>query len=317
VITTSQGVGLIRDHTVAAGSSASGNPHIWLDPENAKVMVRHIADGLIAVNPEHKQDYLNNLANYLRRLDQAQQTLQERVAGLQNRRIITHHPAWPYFARRFGFQIAGEIIQQAGMEPTAAHLAALARLTHADHDHCKPPIRSDHASSWRRQAPALEDITLGIADGEFIGVLGPNGSGKATLLRASLGLMAPTRGSLRIFDCACQNLRCYHRARIGYLPQKRAVDPYFPITAREAVMMGRAGAIGLWKRPGKADLAIVRHALEDVGMEDYENHPLGALSGGQQQRVFIARALAQHPQILLLDEPTTGIDTTTQHTVLD
>src|SRR5437660_3704538 len=132
VITTSQGVGLIRDHTVAAGSSASGNPHIWLDPENAKVMVRHIADGLIAVNPEHKQDYLNNLANYLRRLDQAQQTLQERVAGLQNRRIITHHPAWPYFARRFGFQIAGEIIQQAGMEPTAAHLAALARLIKAD-----------------------------------------------------------------------------------------------------------------------------------------------------------------------------------------
>src|SRR5713101_9931046 len=115
VITTSQGVGLIRDHTVAAGSSASGNPHIWLDPENAKVMVRHIADGLIAVNPEHKQDYLNNLADYLRRLDQAQKTLQERVAGLQDRRIITHHPAWPYFARRFGFQIAGDIIQQAGM----------------------------------------------------------------------------------------------------------------------------------------------------------------------------------------------------------
>src|SRR5713101_5807981 len=132
VITTSQGVGLIRDHTVAAGSSASGNPHIWLDPENAKVMVRHIADGLIAVNPEHKQDYLNNLADYLRRLDQAQKTLQERVAGLQDRRIITHHPAWPYFARRFGFQIAGDIIQQAGMEPTAAHLAALARLIKAN-----------------------------------------------------------------------------------------------------------------------------------------------------------------------------------------
>jgi len=122
----------------------------------------------------------------------------------------------------------------------------------------------------------------------------PERSGKTTLLRAILGLMPPTTGSLRIFDCACQNLRCYHRARIGYLPQKRAVDPYFPITVREAVLMGRSGAIGLWKRPGKADLAIVRHALEDVGMEDYEDHPLGALSGGQQQRVFIARALAQH-----------------------
>ncbi len=95
-------------------------------------MVRHIADGLIAVDPEHKQDYLNYLADYLRRLDQAQKTLQERVAGLQDRRIITHHPAWPYFARRFGFQIAGNIIQQAGMEPSAAHLAELTRLIKAN-----------------------------------------------------------------------------------------------------------------------------------------------------------------------------------------
>src|SRR2546427_2868070 len=87
---------------------------------------------LIAVDPEHKQDYLNYLADYLRRLDQAQKTLQERVAGLQDRRIITHHPAWPYFARRFGFQIEGNIIQQAGMEPSAAHLAELARLVKAN-----------------------------------------------------------------------------------------------------------------------------------------------------------------------------------------
>ncbi len=188
---------------------------------------------------------------------------------------------------------------------------------HADHDHGKPLIRFEHASFRYPHGPALEDITLEIADGEFIGVIGPNGSGKTTMLRAILGLMAPLMGSLQIFDCACQDLRCFHRARIGYLPQMRSVDPYFPITVREAVLMGRAGAMGLWKRPGKMDHEIVRHALEDVGMAEYEDHPLGALSGGQQQRVFIARALAPHPQILLLDEPTTGIDTTTQHTVLD
>lgn len=188
---------------------------------------------------------------------------------------------------------------------------------HADHDHGKALIRFDHASFRYPHGLALEDITLEIADGEFLGVIGPNGSGKTTLLRAILGLMPPSAGSLKIFDCACQEIRCHHRARIGYLPQKRYVDPYFPITVREAVLMGRAGVIGLWRRPGKKDREIVSQALEDVGMADFEEHPLGALSGGQQQRIFIARALAQHPQILLLDEPTTGIDTTTQHTVLD
>ena len=127
VITTSAGVGLIRDHTAETTSSSSGNPHIWLDPENAKVMVRHIADGLIAVDPAHKTDYLNNLADYLRRLDQAQQDLQARVAPLRDRRIVTHHPAWPYFARRFGFKIEGDIVQQTGMEPSATHLAEMAR----------------------------------------------------------------------------------------------------------------------------------------------------------------------------------------------
>jgi len=188
---------------------------------------------------------------------------------------------------------------------------------HADHYHGKSLIRFDHATFRYQHGPALEDITLEIADGEFIGIIGPNGSGKTTLLRAILGLMSPANGSLRIFDCACQELRCYHRARIGYLPQKGFVDPYFPITVHEAVLMGRAGAIGLWRRPGKADREIVRHALEDVGMTDVEDRPLGSLSGGQQQRVFIARALAQHPQILLLDEPTTGIDTPTQHNILE
>lgn len=124
VVTTSEGVGLIRDH--ASHASSEGNPHIWLDPENAKVMVRHIADALIEADPAHKDAYLKNLADYLRRLDEAQATLLERVAPLRDRRIVTHHPAWPYFARRFGFQIEGDIIQQIGMEPSSAHLADLA-----------------------------------------------------------------------------------------------------------------------------------------------------------------------------------------------
>ncbi|HKW86190.1 MAG TPA: metal ABC transporter ATP-binding protein [Nitrospiraceae bacterium] len=181
----------------------------------------------------------------------------------------------------------------------------------------KPIIRFSHATFGFPGVIALKDISLEIAEGEYVGIIGPNGSGKTTLCKAVLGLMRPLEGSLQIFDCACQELRCHHRARIGYLPQKGRLDQNFPITVLEAVMMGRYGALGLFRRPSRRDREIALEALINVGMEDHRDTALGHLSGGQQQRVLIARALAQQPQVLLLDEPTTGIDITTQHSVLD
>ncbi len=178
-------------------------------------------------------------------------------------------------------------------------------------------IRFDHATFGFPGVIALKDISLDISEGEFVGVIGPNGSGKTTLCRAVLGLMAPIEGSLRIFDCACEELRCHHRARIGYLPQKGMIDRNFPVTVLEAVMMGRYGALGLFTRPSKKDRDLALEALTHVGMETHRHTALGQLSGGQQQRVFIARALAQQPQVLLLDEPTTGLDITTQHNVVE
>jgi ABC-type Mn2+/Zn2+ transport system ATPase subunit len=180
-----------------------------------------------------------------------------------------------------------------------------------------PIIRFDRASFGFPGVVALEDISLEIAEGEFVGVIGPNGSGKTTLCRAVLGLMRPLKGSLQVFDCACEALRCRHRARIGYLPQKGVLDRNFPITVLETVMMGRYGALGLLRRPGARDRELAMEALANVGMQDHRDTALGHLSGGQQQRVLIARALAQQPRVLLLDEPTTGIDITTQHSVLD
>ncbi|MFY9269720.1 MAG: metal ABC transporter ATP-binding protein [Candidatus Manganitrophaceae bacterium] len=177
----------------------------------------------------------------------------------------------------------------------------------------KPIVRFSHATFAFANRVALEEITLDIMEGEFTGVIGPNGSGKTTFLKAILGLIHSVSGTVQIFDCACHELRCEHRARIGYLPQKDLVDPHYPITAWEVVMMGRYAAIGLLRRPGKADREIVHESLEAVGMETLTTVPFGSLSGGQQQRVLIARALAQRPEILLLDEPTTGIDATTQH----
>jgi ABC-type Mn2+/Zn2+ transport system ATPase subunit len=183
---------------------------------------------------------------------------------------------------------------------------------------CEPIIRFDHASfEFPGGVVALKDITLSITAGEFVGVIGPNGSGKTTLCRAVLGLMAPGQGHLHIFDCACDELRCHHRAQIGYLPQKGVVDRNFPVTVLETVMMGRYGALGLFRRPSRNDQDIALDALSHVGMESHKDTTLGQLSGGQQQRVFIARALAQQPKVLILDEPTTGLDITTQHNVIE
>jgi ABC-type Mn2+/Zn2+ transport system ATPase subunit len=178
-------------------------------------------------------------------------------------------------------------------------------------------IRFSHATFGFPNVIALKDISLEIPEGEFVGVIGPNGSGKTTLCRAVLGLMRPVEGSLQIFDCACEELRCHHRARIGYLPQKDSTDRNFPITVLETVLMGRYGVLGLLRRPSRRDRDIALEALSNVGMQDHCDTALGHLSGGQQQRVLIARALAQQPQVLLLDEPTTGIDIPTQHSVLD
>lgn len=184
-------------------------------------------------------------------------------------------------------------------------------------DSHEPIIRFDHASFGFSGVIALKDISLSIDAGEFVGVIGPNGSGKTTLCRAVLGLMAPIEGHLHIFDCACDKLRCHHRAQIGYLPQKGVVDRNFPVTVLETVMMGRYGALGLFRRPGANDREIAMAALAHVSMEGHKDTALGHLSGGQQQRVFIARALSQQPKVLLLDEPTTGLDITTQHNVIE
>jgi len=183
--------------------------------------------------------------------------------------------------------------------------------------HSHPIIHFDHATFGFPGVIALDDISLEIHSGEFVGVIGPNGSGKTTLCRAVLGLMAPLKGHLRIFDCACEELRCHHKAKIGYLPQKGVVDRNFPVTVLETVTMGRYGALGLFTRPGRKDREIAMESLAHVAMDMHKDTALGHLSGGQQQRVFIARALAQQPEVLLLDEPTTGLDITTQHNVVE
>jgi len=133
VVTTSQGIGLIRDHagqrdgTHQGGETrgSGGNPHVWLDPENAAIMLRHITEALIAADPIHAADFRNHQAVYLQQLDRLRKELSDRVKQLPDRRFIAHHPAWPYLARRFGFEVAATIQLQSGTEPSALQLQSL------------------------------------------------------------------------------------------------------------------------------------------------------------------------------------------------
>jgi ABC-type Zn uptake system ZnuABC Zn-binding protein ZnuA len=128
VVTTSKGIALLRDRPDLHGGAHAGegdergNPHVWLDPENAMTMMRHITEALIQIDPAHATEYRANQASYLRKLDQLRGELSERITRVADRRFIAHHPAWPYFARRFGFQIVGTIQPQSGSEPSALHL---------------------------------------------------------------------------------------------------------------------------------------------------------------------------------------------------
>ncbi len=151
---------------------------------------------------------------------------------------------------------------------------------------------------------ALHDHNLTVYDSDFIGIIGPNGGGKTTLLKVILGLVKPSSGELRVFGTTPEKAR----RQIGYVPQIMEVEREFPISVRDTVLMGRLCHKGLFKGHNKKDDELVNRALEIVEMSDMKNRKTGSLSGGERQRVMIARALASEPKLLLLDEPTASID---------
>jgi ABC-type Mn2+/Zn2+ transport system ATPase subunit len=158
------------------------------------------------------------------------------------------------------------------------------------------------------RAPALDGVGFELGAGELVAVVGPNGSGKSTLLKVLAGLLKPWSGSVSVLGGApgAQPLR------VAYLPQSEAVDWSFPVSVLDVVLMGRFRRAG-WLRPtSAADRAAAERALEQVGMRGLADRQVGELSGGQQRRAFLARALAQDPQLYLLDEPVTGVDATTE-----
>ena len=158
---------------------------------------------------------------------------------------------------------------------------------------------------------ALEAVTFRVERGERVAVVGPNGAGKSTLFKLIVGTLRPDRGRVSIFGHGPDVHIC-----IADVPQRNQVDWNFPVTVEDVVMMGRVGQIGLLRRPGKSDWGIVRSALGRVGAANLAHKRIGELSGGQQQRVFLARALAQEAELVLLDEPLNGLDTPTQEAII-
>ena len=156
----------------------------------------------------------------------------------------------------------------------------------------------------------IKDVSLQIHKGDYVGIIGPNGGGKSTLLKLMLGLLTPEKGVVKLFDTPLQNFRDW--SKIGYVPQRTHFDMNFPVSVQEVVAMGRYGKRGLFHFPNKEDQEKTLQALRQVDMLDYKDRQISELSGGQQQRVFIARALVTEPEVIFLDEPTVGVDVKTQ-----
>jgi ABC-type Mn2+/Zn2+ transport system ATPase subunit len=170
-----------------------------------------------------------------------------------------------------------------------------------------PLFRFEHVSCSYGGAPVLQDVTFMVDAGEFVGIVGPSGGGKTTVLRTLLGTVEPAFGSVRVRD----------GVRLGYVPQVELVDWSFPVTAHDVVAMtieqprwrlGRTGRVARAQR--------VAGVLDRLGIGELQRRPIGALSGGQQQRVFLARALVHEPDVLVLDEPAGGVDVATRHEML-
>src|SRR6185503_8028963 len=183
---------------------------------------------------------------------------------------------------------------------------------HIHHELNKPILDVQNIAVRYNGRVALEEITFHLHAGERIAVVGPNGAGKCTLFQVVSGVLQPSAGEVKIFGSRPGGHVC-----IAYIPQRSQVDWSFPVSVADVVMMGRSAKLGLLNWPHKKDWEYVHHALETVELSNLASRQISQLSGGQQQRMFIARALAQEAELMLMDEPLTGLDTPAQEGLLD
>jgi manganese/iron transport system ATP-binding protein len=182
---------------------------------------------------------------------------------------------------------------------------------HEHHQHDQPILDVRKLSVRYDGRNALEDVSFHLHAGERVAVVGPNGAGKSTLFKAIAGVLAPTSGEVNVYGYGPRGHVC-----IGYIPQRSQVDWRFPVSVADVVMMGRSAKMRPLTWPSKQDWQQVRQALATVDLEDLKDRQIGQLSGGQQQRMFIARALAQESELMLMDEPLAGLDAPAQEGLL-
>lgn len=183
---------------------------------------------------------------------------------------------------------------------------------HTDHQKDKPILDVSRLSLRYNGNVALENISFHLHIGERVAVVGPNGAGKSTLFKVIAGVLQPNAG-----DVAVYGTRPLAHSCIAYIPQRAQVDWNFPVTVADVVMMGRSAKLGPLGWPGKRDWDLVKRALETVDLTPLSKRQIGQLSGGQQQRMFIARALAQEAELMLMDEPLSGLDLPSQESLLN
>lgn len=173
-----------------------------------------------------------------------------------------------------------------------------------------PVIEFDQVSFAYDHQKVIDNLHLSVLQRDFVGVIGPNGAGKSTLLKMMVGLLKPSEGEIRLFQQPIAQFKDWER--IGYVPQRNAFNPLFPATVREVVLSGLYGRKKLHRRLTQADKSKADDAMAAMGIEHLADRLIGKLSGGQQQRAFLARALVNNPELMILDEPTVGIDAETQ-----
>ncbi len=191
-------------------------------------------------------------------------------------------------------------------QKTTQHLS---KVRHP-HREDAPILRAEGLGVGYESGLALEDVSFELKVGERLAVVGPNGAGKSTLLKIIAGVLSPTEGHIEIFGNVPGGHIC-----IAYVSQRSLVDWSFPVTVADVVMMGRVGQLGLLRNPRASDWEVVNQSLETVGLTDLAKRQINQLSGGQQQRMFIARALAQEAELMLMDEPLSGLDVNSQEEV--